>query len=175
MENSFLLHCWARTLLWWSIKKYFSHTPCTAWCQRTGVSHQILNINYGHFYHEECPKFQIWKKEKWRPCEGYKRTRKVQCGQDLTLVKFTTVVISPGSRQESSRVSSCSCHDQSTDHKCPVEYRSDGYETSVQEGPALILRLWIEGAESLHDSKPVSNFLLEFDLYLSFEIETIAP
>lgn len=60
---------------------------------------------------------------------------------DLTVVKFSTVVNSPGSRQESSRVSSCSCHDQSTGRRYPVKYRSDGYETSVQEGPELILRL----------------------------------
>lgn len=66
---------------------------------------------------------------------------------DLTVVKFNTVVNSPESRQESSRVSSCSCHDQSTDHRYPVKYRSDGYETSVQEGPALIPRLLMEGAK----------------------------
>ena len=39
------------------------------------------------------------------------------------------------SRLESSQVSSCSYHDQSTVRKCPVMYISYEYETSVQEGP----------------------------------------
>ena len=69
------------------------------------------------------------------------------------MVKFSTVVSPPGSRQESSRVSSCSCHDQSTGHRYPVMYRSDGYETSVQEGLVLILRLLIQGAKSSSDTK----------------------
>ena len=72
---------------------------------------------------------------------------------DLTVVKFSAVVSSPGSRQESSRVSSCSCRDQSTGHRYQVEYRSDGYETSVQEGPTLILHLLVQGEKSSSDTK----------------------
>lgn len=42
---------------------------------------------------------------------------------------------SPESRLESSQVSSCSYHDQSTVRKCLVMYISYEYETSAQEGP----------------------------------------
>ena len=72
---------------------------------------------------------------------------------DLTVVKFSAVVSSPGSRQESSRVSSCSFRDQSTGRRYQVEYRSNGYETSVQEGPTLILHLLVQGEKSSSDTK----------------------
>ena len=70
----------------------------------------------------------------------------------LIVAIFSRVVSSPGSRQENSRVSSCSCHDQSTGHRYPVKYRSDGYETSVPEGPTLILHLLVEAEKSSSDT-----------------------
>ena len=48
---------------------------------------------------------------------------------------------SPGNKLESSQAFSCSYHDQSTVHRCPVNNRLDGYGTSVQGDPAPMVCL----------------------------------